>query len=165
MKILSVDVGGTYIKFAVMNEEAKIFQRGKIPTPKKSYEKFLQTVFEIFHENQAEGICLSMPGIIDAEKGLCITSGALGYNDGKFIAAEISKLCGVKVAIENDANCAALAEAKIGSLADVEDGFVMVFGTAVGGAFIKNHEVHRGKNFLAGEVSYMFKTFNSDFKT
>ena len=163
MKILTVDVGGTYIKYAAMNEAANFFERGKIDTPKDSHEKFLSAIVELFHTQKFEGIALSLPGIIDSELGVCITSGALGYNDGKFIVDELNELCGVPVTIENDANCAALAEAKIGSLADVEDGFVLVFGTAVGGAFIKNHEVHRGRNFLAGEVSYMFQSIDEDF--
>ena len=162
MKILAVDVGGTYIKFATMNEKAEIFQRGKIDTP-KTHALFLQKIFELFQTDNFEGIALSLPGVIDSKRGLCITSGALNYNDNKFIAEELEKICGVKVTIENDANCAALAEARIGNLSDVEDGFVMVFGTAVGGAFIKNHELHRGKNFLSGEVSYMFKSFADNF--
>lgn len=162
MKILTVDVGGTFIKFAVMNETAETFSRGKIPTPKKSHAEFLQAIFEIFQAHEVEGIGISLPGIIDAEKGFCIASAALDYNSGKNISQELKKICGVEVAIENDANCAALAESKIGSLSDVEDGFVMVFGTMIGGAFIKNKKIHRGKNFLSGEVSFMFKSFASD---
>ena len=163
MKILSADVGGTYIKFATMNENAEIFSRGKIPTPQESYEDFLKAIYEIFLADDFEGVALSLPGIIDAEEGFCVTSAALKYNGGKFIVRDIEKICGVKVSVENDANCAALAEAKIGSLADVEDGFIMVFGTMIGGSFIKNHELHRGKNFLAGEVSFLMQSFAEDF--
>lgn len=162
MKILAADVGGTYIKFAVMNENAEFLKRGKIETPKASHEKFLQTIAQLFQENSAEGIALSLPGIIDVGRGLCVTSGALEYNTGKFLVRELEEICRAKVTMENDANCAALAEAKIGSLADVTDGFVMVFGTAVGGAFIKNHEIHRGKNNLSGEISYIMKNFSEE---
>ena len=163
MKILSVDVGGTYTKFAVLNEKAKFFEQGKIDTPKESHEDFLQMIEKLFRNYEVEGIALSLPGIIDTNRGLCITSGTLGYNDGKFIVAELEKICGVKISLENDANCAAIAEAKIGSLSDVEDGFVMVFGTMIGGAFIKNHKIHRGKNFLSGEVSFMFDSLGKKF--
>ena len=97
MKILSVDVGGTYTKYAVMSENAEIFLQGKIDTPKTNHEDFLQMITKLFQENEVEGIAISLPGIIDAERGLCITSGTLGYNDGKFIVAELEKLCGVKV--------------------------------------------------------------------
>ena len=157
MKILVIDVGGTFVKFAVMNEKAEILERGKIPTPHNSHEEFINKIVEIYKSVEVEGIALSLPGIIDSERGICITSGALGYNNGCNVVEELEKICGVKVTIENDAKCAGLAEAKLGSLADVEDGFVMVFGTGVGGAFIKNHELHRGKHFSAGEISFILE--------
>lgn len=160
MKILVIDVGGTFIKFAVMNESAEILERGKVPTPLESHEKFISKLVEIYNSVEVEGIALSLPGIIDSERGICITSGALKYNNNCNIVEELEKLCGVKVTIENDAKCAALAEAKIGSLAEVSDGFVMVFGTGVGGAFIKNHEVHWGKHFSAGEISFTFESLD-----
>lgn len=154
MKILVFDVGGTFIKFAVMNEHAEFLERGKISTPLKCRADFFDALMKIYKSVEVEGIALSLPGIIDSEKGICITSEALNYNNNCNIVNELEKLCNVKVAIENDAKCAALAETKIGSLADVEDGFVIIFGTGVGSAFIKNHEVHKGKNFSAGEISF-----------
>ena len=156
MKILVCDVGGTFIKFAAMNERAEIFQRGKIPTPLNSRADFFDAIYKIFKADKFDGVAISMPGIIDAERGICLKSSALPYNDGANIVAELEKICGVNVTIENDANCAALAEAKIGSLADVASGFVMVFGTMIGGAVIQNHAVYKGKNFLAGEISFSF---------
>lgn len=160
MKILVLDVGGTFIKFAVMNQRAEIFERGKISTPLNSRADFFDSIYKIFKSVEVEGVAISIPGIIDAESGICLKSSALPYNDGCNIVIELEKICGVKISIENDAKCAALAEAKIGSLADVADGFVMVFGTMIGGAVIKNHEVHKGKNFLAGEIS--FSIFNGE---
>lgn len=162
MKILVIDVGGTFIKFAVMNEKAEIIERGKIPTPLESHEEFINKIVEIYKSFEVEGLALSLPGVIDSERGICITSGNLGYNNNCNIVEELEKICGVKVTIENDAKCAGLAEAKIGSLADVSDGFVMVFGTGVGGAFIKNHEVHWGKHFSAGEISFTFENLSED---
>lgn len=158
MKILVADVGGTFIKHAVMNERAEILSRGKIPTPMSGRADFVSALTGLFEGAGAEGIALSLPGVMDTERGIWITSGALKYNDGFAIVAELERLCGVRVTIENDARCAAVAEARIGSLADVADGFVMVFGTGVGSAFIKNHELHRGANFSAGEISFTFDT-------
>lgn len=163
MKIFAADVGGTFIKYAVMNESAEIFERGKIPTPLESHEEFLKVISDLYKKTDCEGIALSLLGIIDAERGFCVTSGAIEHNAEKFIVRELSEICNTKVTVENDANCAALAEAKIGSLADVDAGFVMVFGTAVGGAFVKGGKVYHGKNNLAGEVSYMFQNISANF--
>lgn len=152
MKILAVDVGGTFIKYATMNESAEIVERGKIPTPMTGRDEFFQTIAGLYRDH--DGIAMSLPGIIDSEKGLCITSGALKYNDGCYVARELGEMCDTKVTIENDARCAALAEDRIGALADVNAGFVLVFGTAVGSAFVKDGRVYKGHNLIAGEISY-----------
>jgi len=99
--------------------------------------------------------------LIDTDKGICISSGALDFSNGHCIAEELQNACGVPVTVDNDAKCAALAEVKSGCLVDVKDAFVLVFGTAVGGAFVHNREVYRGSHFCAGEVSYTLKTNQS----
>ena len=163
-KFLAIDVGGTFIKFAVMSgvRAFKIVKQDKIPTPKESHEKFLGALVDIFNaNNDVEGIALAMPGLIDTEKGICISSGALDFSNGHCIAEELQNACGVPVTVDNDAKCAALAEVKSGCLVDVNNAFVLVFGTAVGGAFVHNREVYRGSHFCAGEVSYTLKTNQS----
>ena len=159
-KILAIDVGGTFIKHAVMSgtRSFRITAQNKIPTPKESHEKFLETLANIFNaHDDAEGIAVSMPGLIDTFKGVCISSGALDFSNGHFIAEELQNMCGVPVTIENDANCAALAEIRSGSLVDVKNALVLVFGTAVGGAIIFNRELYRGAHFCAGEISFTLK--------
>lgn len=162
-KILAIDIGGTFIKHAVMigGRSFKITERNKIPTPKTNHEELLNAINDLFkaHED-IEGIAVSMPGLIDTFKGVCISSGALNFSNGHCIAEELQNMCGVPVTVENDANCAALAEIKSGSLTDVKNAFVLVFGTAVGGAFIYNRELYRGTHFCAGEVSFQMKNLH-----
>jgi len=163
-KILTIDVGGTFIKFAVMSgaDAFEITAQGKVPTPKKNHAEFMDGLAEIFNaHNGAEGIALSMPGLIDTEAGVCISSGALNFCNGHNIAEELRQMCGVPVTVENDANCAAIAEIQSGALADVNNAFVLVFGTAVGGAFVCNRKVYRGAHHCAGEVSYTLKSSTS----
>ena len=159
-KILTIDVGGTFTKFAVMSgtRTFKIAEQNKIPTPKKYHEKFLSELVKIYEaHSDAEGIAMSMPGLIDTREGICIASDALEFSSGHCIAEELKAMCSVPVTVENDANCAALAEIKSGALTDVKDAFVLVFGTAVGGAFIRNREIYRGAHNCAGEVSFTLK--------
>ncbi|MBR4151592.1 MAG: ROK family protein [Selenomonadaceae bacterium] len=162
-KILTIDVGGTFIKHAVMTgtRSFKITNQNKIPTPKENHEKFLKTLADIFKANDdVEGIGVSMPGLIDNKRGVCISSGALNFSNGHCLTEELQDICGVPVAVENDANCAALAEVKSGSLKDVKDAVVLVFGTGVGGALIHNKKIYRGTHFCAGEVSFVLKNIN-----
>lgn len=166
-KILTIDVGGTFIKYALVTgiRSFKIGGKNKIPTPKKDHETFIETLTEIFNAcDEAEGIAVAMPGLIDTERGVCISSGALNFSNGHCIAEELQMKCGVPVTVENDANCAALAEIRSGSLTGVKDAIVLVFGTAVGGALIRNKELYRGAHFCAGEVSYMLKSIDADFR-
>ena len=154
MNITVIDVGGTFIKHALMNEQSEILQRGKVPTPQTNRADFLNAIVDICQSYpKSQGIAMSLPGIIDTQNGVCITSGALDYNNGLHIIDELQSNIPVKITVENDAKCAALAEASVGALADVNDGFVLIFGTGVGGAFIKDHKVWRGTHFSAGEVS------------
>ena len=95
-----------------------------------------------------------MPGIIDTANGYCAMGGALRYNDDFYLRHALYEKCPVKISIENDAKCAALAEAA-GSLKDVNDGFVLIFGTMIGGGYVKDKKLHRGMHFSAGEVSYI----------
>ena len=158
--ILTIDIGGTFTKFALARGEKtfKLVGKNKIPTEKKNHETFLESLAKIYKNfDDAEGITLSMPGLIDSKRGFCISSGALNFSNGHFVAKELKKLCGVPVSVENDANCAALAEIKSGSLVGVKNAFVLVFGTAVGGAFVCDGKIYRGNHHCAGEVSYTLK--------
>lgn len=156
MKILTFDVGGTFIKYALMNEQSDILEKGKIATPQESQEAFFQALDTIVHRYEGlEGLALSLPGIMDAPKGYIYIGGALLYNNECNMVELLEKRYGLPVTIENDARCAALAEVWKGNLSDCEDGIVMILGTGIGGAIIKNREIHRGKGFFAGEFSYI----------
>ena len=164
-KILTIDVGGTFTKFAVARGEKnfELVGKNKIPTEKKNHETFLNSLAKIFHGVDAEGIALSMPGLIDTFKGVCISSGVLNFSNGRCITAELEKICGVPVTVENDANCAASAEVKSGSLVGVKEALVLVFGTAVGGAVVRDGKIFRGAHHCAGEISYTLKSLDADF--
>lgn len=156
MKILVVDIGGTFIKYACMQEDMTILSRGKVPTPTDDRDELIEAIGRIYDEMPGvEGIAISMPGIIDSENGYCVMGGALRYNDDFYLRHSLYERCPVPIYMENDAKCAAMAEAAAGSLKDVKDGFVLIFGTMIGGGFIKDHTLYRGKHFSAGEVSYI----------
>ncbi|GKU26473.1 ROK family protein [Clostridium folliculivorans] len=166
MEFLVLDVGGSSIKYAVMNEKAEFFEKGKVPTPVDKIENFINSVGEIYdiYKHRVKGIAMSMPGRIDSDRGYLYTGGSLEYNTNKEIVALLQKRCPVPITVENDGKCAALAEAWLGSLKDCEDGIVVILGTGVGGGIIKDKKLHKGKNFIAGEFSFIF-TNNAAFQS
>lgn len=157
---LCIDVGGSSIKYAKVDSERNLIDYGKTPTPYDGTETYLNCLEEIYKkfEGQVEGISLSVPGIIDSQKGICITAGNLRYADGFHLVPELKKRCDVPITIMNDAKCAALAESTFGALSDCRDGVVIVLGTGIGGALIKDGQVHMGRHFAAGEFSFISMT-------
>lgn len=168
MNYLAIDVGGTFIKYAVITDECDIKEKSKIPTPQEGLEEFLQALIGIYkmisESCKVEGIALSMPGIIDSKKGFMYTGGSLGFINNLNIVEALQNRTGVPVTVENDAKCAAIAEIWKGALEDCENAVVIVCGTAIGGAVIRNREVVSGKNFMAGEFSYIMTDSKGEYK-
>lgn len=157
MEILAIDVGGTVIKYALMNEKSEFIEKGSFPTPQDTIENFVESIGMIYdkYQERISGIAMSMPGRIDSERGYLYTGGALEYNSDKNIVEILNKRCPKRITVENDGKCAALAEAWKGNLSDCDDGIVVILGTAIGGGIIKDKKLHKGKQFMAGELSFI----------
>lgn len=163
-KTLVLDVGGTMIKYAVMDEAATIITQGETPTPHTTLEDFIEIICQLYEPLQLEvnGIALSMPGNIDKDKGQIYAPGALFYNANVNIIKKIQERLKVRVSVENDGKCAALAEIWKGNLKDVQNGVVLVIGSGIGGGIIHERKLIKGSHFFAGEVSYMKSDLASD---
>ena len=72
---LTFDVGGSAIKYALIQEDLSILDKSSVPTPMDSLEHFVETIGEIYdrYSSQISGIAISMPGIIDPQKGYSYT--------------------------------------------------------------------------------------------
>ena len=135
MSILAIDVGGTNIKYALVDREDRFFSRGVIPTAIRSLDDFRATIMRIYEplKEQVEGIAFSMPGIIDAQTGFMYSGGSLSWIHNIAMAGEVSGfLSGVPVSIENDAKAAALAELESGALMGCREAAVVICGTGLG---------------------------------
>lgn len=167
MNILTFDIGGSITKYAVMDEDGHFLARGKEGTPQESREALLDLLTNIYKSSCSSdsydsigGITIAMPGIIDPDRGYCKMGGALRYNDDFHFRDALSKKCGVQVEIENNAKCAALAEATDGSLKDAADGLALYFDRMIGGGLIRDHNLCRGPHFAAAEVVYIVTVRN-----
>lgn len=157
MKKLVFDVGGTFIKYALMDDNANIYEKGNEVTPLDSQEHFIDVIESVYqrHGGEVDGIAISLPGNIDVETGHVYTPGALSYNAGTNIIDAIKSRIDTNVSVENDGKCAALAELWKGNLKDCNDGAVLILGTGIGGGFIHNRQLMKGKHFFSGEVSFL----------
>ncbi len=157
--ILTVDAGGTFVKYGFIDESGELGGQGSVPTPRMaegaSKEDFLAVVRTCVAASPAsvEGVAMSLPGTIDPVSGHIYQGGSLGYHNGVDIVSWYERELGVSVAVENDARCAALAEMGRGSMRGVENGIVLTLGTGVGCAFIIGGDIYRGSHLFSGEIS------------
>lgn len=166
MNILAIDVGGTTIKYGIVSPAGDILHHGKVTTP-DHLEEFYHVISEIakkFENEAIEGIAMSCPGAV-SDEGIIYGMSALPYIHGPNIKKAIENLTGKKVTIENDANCAGLAEVWLGAAKDTKDSCFIVCGTGIGGAVIKNRRIHKGAHLHGGEFGYGIAQFNLENDT
>lgn len=152
---LAIDIGGTAIKYAFMNEKAELLEKGELKTPYESLDQFVETIGSIYdkYADKIEGLAMSAPGRIDAKTGYMFTGGSIPYIRETPMVQILAERCPTRITIDNDGKCAALAELWLGSLKGIEHGVVLTIGTGIGGGIIVNGKLLRGYNFAAGEVS------------
>lgn len=159
-KYLAFDVGGTAVKYAVVDEDGKIENRQKFAIP-ENIEGMYQEIVKVHEQNKdVEGIALSMPGAVDSDDGIIYGSSAIDYIHGPNIKKDLEKMTGKSVELENDANCAALAEVWKGAARNEQDCCFIVSGTGIGGAVIKDRHVHHGNALHGGEFGYMIMRYS-----
>lgn len=160
MQIVAVDIGGTEIKHALINE-GQILKKGRTKTVATSPQQFVTLLADIVktYETDSEfmAIGISFPGFINGEKGVATFAGALDRLHGIALRQLLSAALDERYPIfmENDANCAAMAEKLNGRGVDNRDFVVVTVGTGIGGGIFINNQIVRGKEFRAGEFGMM----------
>lgn len=158
---LVFDIGGTFVKHALMSSDGEISDVNKFPSPSNSVEVLVDKMVEVFEQlTEIKGIAISCPGTIDIDTGMVYHGGGLTYLHKHNLVELLTNRCDVPVSIENDGKCAALAELWLGSVRGYKHAAVLVLGTGMGGGLIIDGKLHRGSNLEAGEMSYIMDGFN-----
>lgn len=161
---LVLDIGGTFVKFAIMDEEGQFLYQGKVPTVRDSEEAMLASLEQVrdaVADYEYEGVAISMPGRIDTAAGIAHTGGAFRWLHEYPAAERYGAVFGKPATIANDGKCAAFAESWQGALADVDSGAVIVLGTGVGGGIVLDRKVWMGATGGAGELSGLMTDFGA----
>lgn len=165
---LVFDIGGTFIKYGLVNSEGVITSKGKLSSSLvNSQEDVVNAFTKIYKEQKAlediKGIAVSTPGGVDVNKGIIYNGGSLGFLHNMPITQMLWEACDhIPVAVENDGKCAGLAEVWLGNAKDVKDAIVITYGTGIGGAIIKDKKIHRGNRLIAGELSCLMNNYSPD---
>lgn len=164
MKVMVFDVGGTEIKYSVMDEGLNRTDAGSVPTPQDTQEHFLDTLYALYvpHRDEVSGIAMALPGFVDTHTGFVSNGGALLYNTGTQVGQLVRERCGCPVTLENDGKAAALAELQAGALQGCCNAAVFIIGTGVGGGISKQpllldslRRVYAGLFASRGDSPYM----------
>ncbi len=153
---IGIDLGGTKMETAFLDQKGSFAYRYRIPTPSDSYEKLLQAMAEqisrceekIGHQVFKAGICI--PGTPVGDSGL-IKNANLQILNGKPLQSDLEKLSNKSISLINDANSLAWSEYVDGVAADATSCFGVIIGTGVGGGVVINDRVITGINSVAGE--------------
>ncbi|MBQ8886188.1 MAG: ROK family protein [Candidatus Gastranaerophilales bacterium] len=154
-KVLAIDVGGTKLSYAIINEKGEFLSEVKKTSTSKNIEELVQTFKNIIaeNENEIDMTAFATAGAVNIENTKVDSSTPnlpKGYND-----IDLSTLSAKPVFVENDANAAAWAEYKVGSAIGEDNNITITLGTGVGGGFIVNGKLLRGKSGRGGEVGSM----------
>ena len=170
-RYISIDIGGTAIKYGIIGEDAKIMLKKSMPTEAgKGGPAILDKVIGIVNEmlvshSEIAGICISTAGMVDTETGSIFYSAPLIPN---YAGTQFKKILEEKFQIpcevENDVNCAGLAEYRNGAAKGSKVALVLTIGTGIGGCILLEGKVFHGFSNSACEVGYMHMD-DSDFQT
>ena len=166
MNILALDLGGSSLKRALVDEKATIKNKRIVLNNCNSYEDVLDLFDEaVTNElDDVEGIAISMPGKIDISNGTAISAGAYTpFLAGRQIRKVIEERYERPVIVENDGKCAAIAESWKGSLQGKRNAIVYIIGTGLGGGLIINGGLYRGSHHSAGEISVTSIDLKDDY--
>lgn len=156
---VGLDIGGTKIAGAVFDERGQKLIDASVPTP-QTYDAFLESCAEVIHsleEKTATGdfLGVSICGSFDRKSGVMSSCVNVPCLSEKPLRQDLEKATGKRVILENDANCAALAEALDGPGKGYDNVFALILGTGVGGGFIHKGKIIAGANSLCGEIGHL----------
>lgn len=163
-KYFAIDIGGTAVKYGVVNKNGEVLSQSEFPTGEyDNVNALLEKLYCIVEKelNNISGIGISCTGKIDDKSGV-ITGGVSIMKD--WINTPLKKLFvekfGVDVYVNNDVKCIGLSELWLGEGLNSDNFVCVAIGTGVGGAIINKREIVCGENNFAGEIGHTILNFD-----
>ncbi|MBZ4646609.1 MAG: glucokinase [Petroclostridium sp.] len=160
---IGIDLGGTNIAVGLVDENGTIIHKDSIPTnASRHYSEIIRDMAQLslkviedagYQLKDIKSIGIGSPGTPNNEKGILVYANNLQFYNVP-MREEMQKYIDLPVYIENDANCAALAEAVAGAAKDVNNSITITLGTGVGSGIIINKKIYSGFNYAGGELGH-----------
>ena len=156
--LVCIDIGGTSMKAGVCDMEGRITGQEILPI----HQEFAALMKEIQafvkkseRKGRILGIAVSAPGAVDVSTGVIGGKSAVSGIHGPAWIEELQKCFGLPASIENDANCAAMAEVTFGNGRGCKNLAFVVCGTGIGGAVVIDGKICHGSHLYGGEFDCM----------
>ena len=152
---IGIDLGGSKIEGAAIDELGAVRLRRRIPTPVGDYRGTISAIVSVVADIERQigaraSVGIGMPGAISPATSLVKNANSTWLN-GRPLARDLEAALGRPVRLANDANCFALSEATDGAAADCRIVFGVILGTGVGGGIVAHGRLLVGANAIAGE--------------
>lgn len=162
MKILGIDIGGSFIKFGVI-EEDNIIHNHEIVNTAQSKSEFLQIIAPILidlkSKNHFQAIGIGFPGTV-LQSGEVQSASNMQFWVSENILEIFSKQFNCPIFIQNDAYLAGFAEAKSNN--ELDEYYFVTLGTGIGSVLIRNKELVTSQNGSSGELGHIIINYNED---
>ncbi|WP_040211412.1 ROK family protein [Clostridium polynesiense] len=161
MNIACFDIGGTFIKYSVINEKGEILLKDKFSTPKENCrieipKALVERIKDISNYFKIDAAGISTAGQVDSDKGEIVfaTENLPGYTGAK-ISEHLRNELNLPSYVENDVNAAAVGEMWMGAAKGKNNFACITLGTGIGGAIVIDGKLYKGINGGAGEFGHM----------
>ena len=162
--VVGIDVGGTRIQLGLFSDTEIVAEKHFLTDKEIGAEEMMDLLAGQVRKlvtaagltlEDIRGVGASFPSYIDYEKGMCVeTSNIMSLNDQP-VRDMLSQRLGVPVYVDNDGNCAALAEHELGAGRGYDNLIYAELSTGIGGGLILNGRLYRGMHGMAGEIGHM----------
>uniref|UniRef100_A0A5F9C6B0 Glucosamine (UDP-N-acetyl)-2-epimerase/N-acetylmannosamine kinase n=2 Tax=Lagomorpha TaxID=9975 RepID=A0A5F9C6B0_RABIT len=169
LSALAVDLGGTNLRVAIVSMKGEIVKKYTQFNP-KTYEERINLILQMCVEAAAEavklncrilGVGISTGGRVNPREGIVLHSTKLIQEwNSVDLRTPLSDTLHLPVWVDNDGNCAALAERKFGQGKGLENFVTLITGTGIGGGIIHQHELIHGSSFCAAELGHLVVSLN-----
>ncbi|NBW70750.1 MAG: ROK family protein [Bacteroidetes bacterium] len=165
MKAIAIDLGGTNIKAAVVDQDLGIIEQSSTPTHAELgkdhlLDRIAGVIMELSKKEGVVGIGMGLPGMVSIDQTTVYYPPNLPSLDGVNAAEEITKRTKLPCRIENDANIAALGSLHFGVGKNYSHFIMLTLGTGVGGGIIINNELFKGSRGMAGELGHIILDYH-----
>lgn len=161
---IGVDLGGTNIVVALVNDAGDLLEMVSCPTGReRGFEAVAEDIVKLskgllalpaVKTNPVKGMGVGIPGIADPETGVVISCVNLFWENVP-LKSYLEVALSLPVFIDNDATLAGLAEYEVGVMKSAQSGVFLTLGTGVGGGIIIDHQVMSGKHGIGCEIGHM----------